>query len=57
MISRTITASQPNCATIIGLALWSSTYAGAKRIIASTYQAASGAGLSPGLTSLKESDG
>ena len=46
--------SNPNCATIIGLVPLYPLHktAGAKRIIASTYQAASGAGL-PGLTSLK----
>ena len=47
--------SNPNCATIIGLVPLYPLHkvAGVKRIIASTYQAASGAGL-PGLTSLQQ---
>ncbi|MBF0912058.1 MAG: aspartate-semialdehyde dehydrogenase [Atopobiaceae bacterium] len=47
--------SNPNCATIIGLVPLYPLHkvAGVKRIIVSTYQAASGAGL-PGLTSLQQ---
>ena len=47
--------SNPNCATIIGLVPLYPLHkvAGIKRIIVSTYQAASGAGL-PGLTSLQQ---
>ena len=50
--------SNPNCATIIGLVpLWPlHQVAGLKRIIASTYQAASGAGM-PGLNELEREMG
>lgn len=50
--------SNPNCATIIGLVpLWPlHELAGLKRVVVSTYQAASGAGM-PGLTELEREMG